>query len=80
MSQMLKVSGDLSAEAQYEFMKVLELLSGQLRVALSAAGMISVINRGHKALWTAVRGSKTAFVDGGMANLSMLGSAPVAAR
>ena len=80
MSQMLKVSGDLSAEAQYEFMKVLELLAGQLRVALSAAGMISVINRGHKALWTAVRGSKTAFVDGGMANLSMLGSAPVAAR
>jgi hypothetical protein len=27
-----------------------------------------------------VRGSKTAFVDGGVANLSMLGSAPVAAR
>lgn len=80
MSQMLKVSSDLSAEAQYEFMKVLELLAEQLRRALSAAGMISVIGRGHKALWNEVRGSKTAFVDGGMANLNMLGAAPVAAR
>jgi hypothetical protein len=80
MSQMLKVSGDLSAEAQYEFMKVLELLAGQLRRALNAAGMISVISRGHRALWHEMRGSKTAFVDGGMANLAMLGSAPVAAR
>ena len=80
MSQMLKVSSDLSAEAQYEFMKVLELLAEQLRRALSAAGMISVISRGHKALWNEVRGAKTAFVDGGMANLNMLGSAPVAAR
>jgi hypothetical protein len=80
MSQMLKVSGDLSAEAQYEFVKVLELLAEQLRRALNAAGMISVIGRGHKALWEEVKGSKTAFVDGGMANLSMLGSAPVAAR
>jgi hypothetical protein len=80
MSQMLKVSSDLSAEAQYEFMQVLELLAEQLRAALTAAGMITVIIRGHKALWEEVRGAKTAFVDGGMANLSMLGSAPVAAR
>jgi len=80
MSQMLKVSGDLSAEAHYEFIKVLELLAGQLRRALMAAGMISVINRDHKTLWSGIRGAKTAFVDGGMANLSMLGSAPVAAR
>ena len=80
MSQMLKVSSDLSAEAQYEFMNVLEELARQLRSALSAAGMISVITRGHQALWNDVRGQKTAFVDGGMANLNMLGSAPVAAR
>lgn len=80
MSQMLSVSGDLSAEAQYEFMKVIELLADQLRQALLAAGMISSVERAHKAMWTHVRGSKTAFVDGGIANLNMLGAAPVAAR
>jgi len=80
LSQMLKVSSDLSAEAQYEFTKVLELLAEQLRRALITAGMISSIERKHKALWNEVRGSKIAFVDGGMANLNMLGSAPVAAR
>lgn len=80
MSQMLKVSSDLSAEAQYEFMKVMELLAEQLRRALIAAKMITTISRGHKTLWSEVKGSKAAFVDGGMANLNMLGSAPVAAR
>ncbi len=80
LSRMLKVSGDLSAEAQYEFMKVLELLAEQLRRVLQAAGMISRIERGHAALWREVQGQKIAFVDGGMGNLSMLGSAPVAVR
>lgn len=80
MSQMLRVSGDLSAEAQYEFARVLELLSEQLRGALTAAGMISTITREHGSFWSEVNGKKIAFVDGGMANLSMLGSAPIAAR
>jgi hypothetical protein len=80
MSQMLKVSSDLSAHAQYEFMNVLEELARQLRVALKAAGMISLVSRAHQALWNDVRGQKVAFVDGGMANLNMLGAAPVAAR
>jgi hypothetical protein len=80
LSQMLKVSGDLSAEAQYEFMKVLEILAGQLRQVLQAAGMITRVERDHTGLWQAVKGQEIAFVDGGMANLSMLGSAPIAAR
>lgn len=80
LSQMLRVSSDFSAEAQYEFTKVLEALAEQLRQALLAAGMISSITRDHGGLWSDVRGSKTAFVDGGIANLNMLGSAPVAAR
>ncbi len=80
LSQMLRVSSDLSAEAQYEFTKVLEVLAEQLRQALLAAGMISSITRDHGGLWSDMRGSKAAFVDGGMANLNMLGSAPVAAR
>lgn len=80
LSQMLKVSGDLSAEAQYEFMKVLEVLAGQLRQVLLTAGMITKIERDHAGLWQAVKGQDIAFVDGGMGNLSMLGSAPIAAR
>lgn len=80
LSQMLKVSSDLSAEAQYEFMKVLEILADQLRQVLLAAGMITRIEKDHGALWRAVKDQDIAFVDGGMANLSMLGSAPIAAR
>lgn len=80
MSQMLKVSSDLSAEAQYDFMNVLEELARQMREALKASGMISLVSREHRTLWNDVRGHKTAFVDGGMANLNMLGAAPVAAR
>lgn len=80
MSQMLKVSGDLSAGAHLEFMQVLEALAGDLRRVLTAAGMIRTVERNHGALWGEVRGQRIAFVDGGMANLSMLGAAPVAAR
>lgn len=80
LSQMLKVSSDLSAEAQYEFMRVLEILADQLRQVLLAAGLITRIEKNHAALWKAVKDQDLAFVDGGMANLSMLGSAPIAAR
>lgn len=80
MSQMLKVSGDLSAGAHLEFMQVLEALAGDLRRVLTAAGMIRSVERDHRRLWQEVRGQRIAFVDGGMANLSMLGAAPVAAR
>lgn len=80
MSQMLKVSGDLSADAHLEFMQVLEALAGDLRRVLVAAGMIHTVERNHRELWGEVRGQRIAFVDGGMANLSMLGAAPVAAR
>jgi hypothetical protein len=80
MSQMLKVSGDLSAGAHLEFMQVLESLSEELRRVLLAAGMIRTVRRNHRELWAQVRGQRIAFVDGGMANLSMLGATPVAAR
>lgn len=80
LSQMLKVSGDLSAEAQLEFMQVLELLAEQLRRALIAAGALKKVDRDHRGLWRSVSGSRIAFVDGGVANLNMLGAAPIAVR
>lgn len=80
LSQMLRVSSDLSAEAQYEFMRVLELLAGQLRSVLLQTGRIVSIERNHTNVWAEVRGKKIAFVDGGVANLAMLGAAPVAIR
>jgi hypothetical protein len=80
LSQMLKVSGDLSADAHLEFMQVLELLAEQLRSALGAAGLIRSVEKNHRLQWESVRGKRIAFVDGGMANLSMLGATPVAAR
>jgi hypothetical protein len=80
LAEMLKVSGDLSADAHHEFLRVLELLAGQLRTVLLATGGISAVKRDHRALWSSVREQRVAFVDGGMANLSMLGATPIAAR
>lgn len=47
---------------------------------LLKTGRIIRIERDHASLWKSVAGKPVAFVDGGMANLSMLGSAPIAVR
>lgn len=80
LERMLKVAGDLSAPAQLRFMETVEQLASQLRTVLLETGRIVHIERDHRAAWTAVAGKPIGFVDGGLANLSMLGSAPVAAR
>lgn len=80
MEQMLKVSSDLSAPAQLNFMDTVGQLADQLRKVLLATGGIIKIERDHARLWADVKGKKIGFVDGGMANLSMLGSAPIAVR
>lgn len=80
MERMLQVAGDLSAPAQLRFMETVEALATQLREMLLASGGIVVLKHDHGALWKAVAGQPVGFVDGGLANLSMLGSAPIAAR
>jgi len=80
VEQMLKMSGDMSASAQLEFLDTVEQLASQLRMLLLHTGGIIKIERDHSALWKSVAGKKIGFVDGGMANLSMLGSSPVAVR
>lgn len=80
LEHMLKVAGDLSAPAQLRFMETVEQLASQLRQVLLETGGIVRIKRDHSALWQSVAGNPIGFVDGGLANLSMLGSAPIAAR
>lgn len=80
LERMLQVAGDLSAPAQLRFMQTVRELASSLRKVLLATGGIVLLQRDHRATWQAVAGKPIGFVDGGLANLSMLGSAPVAAR
>ena len=80
LERMLQVAGDLSAPAQLRFLETIEQLASQLREMLLNTGGIIRIEKDHKALWNKVAGKKIGFIDGGLANLSMLGSAPIAAR
>ncbi|HEX3387300.1 MAG TPA: hypothetical protein VHS53_19005, partial [Mucilaginibacter sp.] len=80
LEQMLKVSSDLSASEQLSFFETIKELAFQLRTALLATNRIIKIEKNHKQTWDSVNGKNIGFVDGGLANLSMLGSAPVAAR
>lgn len=80
IEQMMKVASDLSAPAQLKFLDTVEQLASQLRTVLLKTGRIIRIERDHAKLWKQVAGKPVGFVDGGMANLSMLGSAPIAVR
>lgn len=80
LERMLQVSADLSAPAQLRFMDTVQQLAAGLRTVLLETGGIVRLTRDHPATWQAVRGKPVGFVDGGLANLSMLGSAPIAAR
>lgn len=80
LERMLQVSADLSAPAQLRFMDTVQQLAAGLRAVLLEVGGIVQLTRDHPATWREVRGKPVGFVDGGLANLSMLGSAPIATR
>lgn len=80
LEQMLRVSSDLSAPAQLSFLETVAMMATQLRTVLLASNRIIKLEKNHNRAWKAVKGKMTGFVDGGLANLSMLGSAPIAAR
>lgn len=80
MERMLKAAADLSAPAQLRFIETVERLASQLRTLLLETGGIVKIPHDHHSFWKSVSGQTIGFVDGGLANLSMLGSAPIAAR
>lgn len=80
MERMLKAAADLSAPAQLRFIETVERLASQLRTLLLETRGIVKIPHDHQRFWKSVSGQTIGFVDGGLANLSMLGSAPIAAR
>ena len=80
LERMLQVAGDLSAPAQLQFMDTVAQLASQLREVLLQTGGIIQVKKDHVRQWGEVKGKSIGFVDGGLANLSMLGSAPIAAR
>ncbi len=70
----------LSAEAQANFIATLEDLSSELRQLFLEAELIKMAPLGHKETWARFRHVKIGFVDGGMANVASIGSAPMAIR
>ena len=80
LEHMLRASSDLSAPAQFSFMATVEELASQLRRLLLETGGISRIDKDHGTFWPKVANQRVGFVDGGLANLSMFGAAPIAAR
>lgn len=80
LEQMLRVSGDLSAKSQMEFLEDIGLLAEQLRKVLLETGRIIGLEKNHPLTWQKVKGKSLGFIDGGLANLRVLGSAPIAAR
>jgi len=80
LERMLSASSDLSAPAQLQFMETVEQLATQMREVLIKTGRICKLEKDHKNLWARVHGEPMGYIDGGLANLSMLGSAPIAAR
>ena len=80
MGRMLRMAGELSAPAQVRFIQVVEELAEQMRTLLLETGGIVRLKTGHDRFWPEVKGHTFGFVDGGLANLSAVGSAPLAAR
>ena len=77
---MLRVSSELSAPAQVDFLELFALYGDDLRRILLEAGAIKTVQRNHADLWKSVQGQIIASIDGGMAGMPALGSAPLAIR
>ncbi|MBZ4416002.1 DNA double-strand break repair nuclease NurA [Myxococcus sp. RHSTA-1-4] len=80
LTEILKSGLSLSANAQAEFMDVLDTLADTLRQTLMEAGKLQKVHVDHRATWQKFQGHKIGFVDGGVANVTSLGSAPLAIR
>lgn len=80
MERMLKVAADMSAPAQVRLLRTVGALAEQLRTVLIHTNNIVSVERDHGAFWKRLAGHRIGFVDGGLANLAALGSAPIAAR
>ncbi|MEI7752435.1 MAG: DNA double-strand break repair nuclease NurA, partial [Candidatus Omnitrophota bacterium] len=80
ITQLLAATATLSAQSQSDYLGVLETIATQIREKLEAMGKIKKVEIQHNRLWLSVKNKKIAFIDGGMANMASLGSAPIAIR
>lgn len=80
MERMFRMAGELSGPAQLRYVETVVELAEQMRAILLETGRIVKLDTGHSNFWPQVSGLPLGFVDGGLANLTMLGSAPIAAR
>jgi hypothetical protein len=80
LTQILKTGLALTSDAQADFLGVLERIADNLRETLVKAGKIRTVPLGQRQAWRRFSGHKIGFIDGGMANVSALGSAPLAIR
>jgi hypothetical protein len=80
LTEILKSGMALSAAAQADFIDVLDTLSAELRQLLLEASFIGRVEINHRKVWDDVRGVPVGFIDGGVANVTSIGSAPVAIR
>ena len=80
LAELVKIAVTRSSATQSKFLRALEAAAVAVRDSLEANGLIHRIPKDHKNLWRSVEGRPICFVDGGMANLSSLGTEPVAVR
>lgn len=80
LQEMIRTALSLSAQAQQDFLAMLERVGSVVRDLLLSEGLIHSIEIDHNALWSEVAGQALAFVDGGMASIGSLGAEPIAIR
>jgi hypothetical protein len=80
LTEILKSGMALSAAAQADFIDVLDALAAELRRLLCESSLICRVEINQRKAWDQFRGVPIGFVDGGVANVTSLGAAPVAIR
>lgn len=78
--EILKGGLALSVKAQSNYLEVLDTLASTLRDLLLDGKLLRRVEINHKKTWSEFRGVQIGFVDGGVANISAPGAAPVAIR
>ena len=80
LAQIVKTGIVLSAKAQADFIDVLDTLADELRNLFLEAELIRKIEINHRKTWGEFKGVTIGFVDGGIANVDVMGAAPLAIR
>lgn len=79
-AELTRVANDIIGSSQIDFIRLVVDVAGELRTVLQRGGLIRPIAFDHKAFWPSIAGRRIAAVDGGMASIDAIGSAPLAVR